>query len=481
MQQNEQGGEDPKTSGTSRNAVFIGVAFLLIAIAALTFRIAVYGDPRLSIGTPDTPSYIDSSRPPLLSWGSFVARRLFTTNVLYKLVSANRRCGRVIVSNPAIGREGTRTIRRCLRNVALLQSLLSIASWLGLALVIARHLRGAFTKLLGASLILFFGFTPQIAEWDSVLSSESLSLSLFFLSLALLIEIVFALRDENGTKTRYFKWIFGVWLLVFALWLFVRDANLYAIPVTVLLSMPAFFIKGFTGRRLALISVLVLIGLFILGLVSSRQSPRWPPSIKNSLETFVYPFPGRVQFLQQNSGMPALGTPAFESWFNAKAPTAFSMFLLTHPGFIVQTMVDNWTIFSLSYTQPYYKLTPTNTPSLSVQLGEWLHAGSGVFYLIDTIVMVAVLIAALSRRTSAATPWAWILSWLYLTAAITLFISFFGDTNGIMRHVFPSLEAFRLLMWLSLLILLDQYMQRSDKPPAGSTSLTASDGPRSGE
>src|SRR5512135_3713381 len=82
---------------TTRYKLLIGLGFCLIAASTLILRARLYGDPRLAIGTLDTQSYIDSSRPPLLSRESFIERRLFTTNILYKIVSTNSACPKVAV------------------------------------------------------------------------------------------------------------------------------------------------------------------------------------------------------------------------------------------------------------------------------------------------------------------------------------------------------------------------------------------------
>ena len=53
-----------------------------------------------------------------------------------------------------------------------------------------------------------------------------------------------------------------------------------------------------------------------------------------------------------------------------------------------------------------------------------------------------------------------------ISAAIfMLLVSYFGDTDGVMRHVFPALEMLRLLMWLSMLVLVDAALQSSGPHP----------------
>ncbi len=453
----------------------VQVAFWAIVLLGCALRLQVYGDPRRALATIDTQSYIDSARAPLLSMEDFAGRRLFTTNLLYKVAQAGSSCDQIAISMPAIGKEAQPEIRPCYAGIALLQALLSTAGWIWLAFALSRHLTSGLGKLLAAVLILLFGLTPQIAEWDNILGSESITLSLFALSFGFLIEIAFAGASQTAKRSGYLKTMYVLWLIFFSLWLFVRDANLYAIPVTVALLLPLLFTE-FKAKRPVLIAVLALTGLFILGLVTSKQSPRWPPSIENSFSTFIDPFPSRVQFLRDHFGMPDPSSAAYQPWFMSHAPTAYTAFLLAHPGFVVTTIGGNWTIFSHSYEQPYFTISRTRIASPLSQFGEVLHPDSGLFYLLDTIVLISFVAAAATSRTTRTITWMWLFAWFYLTAALTLFVSFFGDTGGIMRHVFPSVEDLRLFMWMSLLVLIDGYIRRSDAvSPAPAAMPTGND------
>jgi hypothetical protein len=458
---------DQRTGRATGNTSAIRIAFWAILVLGAILRLLLYGDPRLAVATLDTESYIDSSRASLLSWDILNGPRLFTTNMVYKLISSNSNCSRIpfsMVSMPAIGMETRREIHPCFETIAVLQTILSMVGWLWLAFVVSGHLKAPVAKLLATGILILFAFTPQIAEWDSVLTSESLSLSLFALSLGFLIEIAFCLADEDMRIDGYVKSLVVLWFIFFALWLFVRDTNLIAIPLTLMFLAPIFFSKRSSTKPLILALAILLILLFTLGSLAARQSPRWSIPIKDTLEDWIFPFPARMQFLSEHFAMPAPDSADYKSWFNSRAPTAYTMFLLSHPGFVVTTVINNWFILYTGYMQPYYKLAKTNTASVLLQLGELVHPGSVVFYLFDTIVLVSFWVAALIGRARDRPAWIWELTWLYLTAAITLSLSFLGDSQGVMRHIFPSLEMFRLFLWLSLMVLIDSCIDLFDRP-----------------
>src|SRR5271157_863140 len=172
------------------------ITILALLAVGIWFRVSFYGDLRLSIGMNDTESYINSASAPLFSWQLFAGQRLFTTNLIYKLADNPQGCKLAKISYPTKG--SVRDIQPCFDKIALLQNLLSIFSWCYLAWTASRWLKNPFTKITSVILILAFAYTPQIAEWDSVLSSESLSVSLFVFAFALLQEIAFRVSYRDG-------------------------------------------------------------------------------------------------------------------------------------------------------------------------------------------------------------------------------------------------------------------------------------------
>ena len=211
----------------------------VIIVVAMMLRLYLYGDPRLAIGMGDTTSYIQSSRPPVFSWASLTGRRLFTMNLVYHIfVHDPNNCPQPIIIDPSKQRQANRELQSCFDMIALLQNLLSMIGWSFLAWELSSHIKTSLYKILIIIIILSFAISPQIAEWDSILSSESLTLSLFVICLALLIEIAFQLfGDQTRNKRKIYIMLAG-WLIVFSLWIFVQDANLYFVPITLILLTP---------------------------------------------------------------------------------------------------------------------------------------------------------------------------------------------------------------------------------------------------
>jgi len=441
------------------------ITILCLLAGGIWFRISFYGDLRLSIGMNDTASYISSARAPLLSWQLFAGQRLFTTNLLYKLVNNAQECKLIDISLPTKG--AVREIQPCFDKIALLQNLISIFAWCYLAWTTSRWLKNPFTKIISVILILAFAFTPQIAEWDSILSSESLSVSLFVISFALLQEIAFRVSYKNEPLISAINIILiSSWMVTFTLWIFVRDDHLYAIPITLILLSILLFAKKYRQSKIPIVIIILFFGIFVLGYISAKNSLRathYP--LEHAFTAYIFPFPVRVQFFKE-LGMPDLHVPpnqqtpifppAFQKWFDAQATKTYGLFLIAHPRFVITTMLDQLYYFKFDSIQPYYTI-PIDliTRNTLNGMGEFFHPESNSVYLLNILMLIVLGLASFKHRDSWITSWAWLACWIFLCASITLVVNFFGDTVGVGHHIFPPEEMFRLSMWIFLIIHMD--------------------------
>src|SRR5262249_336007 len=120
----------------------------IVAIYVVTRVVMFVLTPVLT--TPDTPSYAHT--PSLLDIDFWAGFRPWATPLLYKLVPEGDAQG-------------------------VVQSAISTASWVALALVTARSLRTPRLGPFAAALVLFFSLSGWIVAWDTLLLSESLTLS----------------------------------------------------------------------------------------------------------------------------------------------------------------------------------------------------------------------------------------------------------------------------------------------------------------
>jgi hypothetical protein len=438
------------------------IAILIIFAIGIYFRSTWYGDLRLSIANAETDSYINSSRSSIFSWKIFAGQRLFTTNLIYKVANDTAQCPIISYGKPGIGEEDEREIQPCFDKIALLQNYLSMFAWCFLGWMLARWLKNPLVKIIAATVVMTFGFTPQIAEWDSVLSPESLSLSMLAILACIGLEVTLraATAEEPFKTTKDISLLVG-FILLYLLWVFVRDVHLYSIPITILLSLPLFFFKKFRTSKPLYIALAVLTVFFVVGYASardSRRATRYP--LMNSLDAYIWPHPARVEFFRAY-GMPDkeapsyFDSPNYQAWADENAPKAYALFLISHPGFIVTTLWNDMEQLTSDYAQPYFFTDDVKNRDVMLVVGEMVNPDSGVVYLLTLILVFTFIVQAYSVRNTTLSAWAWLAVWFYGIAAATLFISYFGDTAGLRRHIMPSVEMFRLHLWLFVLPFLD--------------------------
>jgi hypothetical protein len=432
------------------------IIILIVLAAGIWFRLAWYGDLRLSIANAETESYITSSRSALFSWELFAGKRLFTTNIIYKMANAEQSCPVTAYSTPAIGVEGYRAIQSCFDKIVILQSLLSIFGWSFLAWTIARHLKSLFTKITITIIIMLFAFTPQIVEWDSILGPEPLAFSLLMISFALLLEIAFRRLDPDISFGSVSDTILITgWIILFLFWVFVRDVHLYVILTSLILFIPLPFLKAFRRSKPLITIILILAGFFILGYLSARDSLRATRDpLVHAFDVYIWPYPQRVEFIK-GFGMPQRESPEFQAWFDANATKTYGLFLVSHPGFVTTTLWENLDQFKSNFIQPYFGTSDIKYRDILLQIGEFVHPETNAVYLLDFILLLALTINAIKYRNTSLVVWSWLAAWFFLASAITLIPSFFGDIGGTRRHIFPSVEMFRLFPWIFLMPFLD--------------------------
>ncbi len=438
------------------------IFILFILAIGIWLRANWYGDLRLSVGNPETGSYIKSSRAPLLSWEIFAGQRLLTTNIIYKTANDAQNCPIKAYSAPALGQEDFRANQPCFDKIALLQNMLAIFGWSFLAWTTAKWMKSSLAKIIAATIVILFGFTPQIAEWESILSPESLSLSIFAITLGLAQETIFRTSTSKiPFKSKIERLLLAGWITTFLLWVFVRDVHLYAIPMTLALIVPVFFIKNYWNTKVPIIMAGILFIFFIIGFVSARDSlraTRYP--VINAIDMYVLPYPERVKFFK-NFDIPERTSPNYQEWADANATKAYGLFLLSHPGFIVTTLWKYIDQFTSDFVQPYFFAPEVKYRETLLILGEVSHPETSAVYLIDIFLLLAMLTQGYKLRTQNLTAWAWLAAWVFSIAAATLFLSFFGDISGTRRHIMPSVEIFRLFLWIFLMPFLDLFLMQS--------------------
>ena len=429
---------------------------LFILVLWGIFRLTVYGDPALSIAGNDTSTYVEASRVPLFSAEMMTGRRLLTTNLLYKVFEPES--GYEIIVNGSL-----ETSRRVLQpgfdRIVILQLILTILGWGTLTWVISSHMKSFLTKILTALVIPAFAFTPQMADWDSILLSESMTFSLFALQFAILIFIVFSLNKDPNAKV--LPWLI-CWGVVYFFWANLRDTNNYVAPILFGLSALTLFTPKFR-RSKALIGVMIFTSiLFILGVVTFQQSGRSLISTINVYISDIFPFPARVEFMK-DLGMPEPETAEFYVWFEENGVSGMVRFLLAHPGYDLEKIVRDFPEAFKEIRQTYFHTPETKLlRARLIAFGETLHPETSAPFSMGMMLLLGILALAFANRTDTIRPWAWLGTFIFVSASIVIIPTILGDTWAINRHALFSTMIFRLSMWLFAIIVMDIALTREN-------------------
>jgi len=412
-------------------------------------RVTLYGDPALSIAGNDTASYIESSQAPLFSKEMITGRRLLTTNLLYKVFEP--RDGYQILVNGSIATT-RRVVQPGFTGIVVAQLFFSIAGWGLLALSISENIKHPLMKILSVVTVLLFAFMPQIADWDSILMSESFTFSLFALQLAILIKLAFSFyKNQNSLNPAYLI----VWAIIFFLWTFLRDTNLFVSFVTA--GMIVILLFSFRFRNnIYLKSILVfVVAILFLGLTTSGNSTRSQVQMVNIYNDDLLRSPASVSTLKK-LGMPAPNSADYQVWFQENAAKSLVKFMIIHPGYPTMKIIKDFPDAFTEIKQTYFKAPElAQGREILMELGNSLHPENTTPVIMDLLLLIGVILLAIKNKNEASQSWAWLGIWLMLTASITLIPTILGDTWAINRHALFSTMIYRLFMWVFPIVIMD--------------------------
>jgi len=439
--------------------------YLAIAVGLSLLRIFTYGSPELSINALDTGSYVNASKQPqIISLSWFTANRSFTLPFIYRILQGDPGYQTIATSEPAIpGSPNHLVFQPGFDRVAVFQWIVSLLSWNLLAFVIYRRMDNPIVGCIGAFLTLAFAFVPQMAEWDRVMMSESLSFSLFAAELALLIELTQrAAHQQLSLSVGNLLMLFG-WVVITFFWIFTRDTNTYSLPLLVI-GILAFILWKRNDQHVLFIGTFIAafsLGLFIFQQYTFRLSQRWLVPVVNNMVTNVFPYSTRVAFFEKR-GMPVspdlLATrgsmeyneitefDSFMDWVKQNGLSAYSNFLLDNPRWAVQSFIHHIQFGFSENLQPYFVPRPHERPAWAMPYGNLLHSTSSSIILMYILMIIALVCSGSSKANEIA--WNGLLIWLFITSLALMFFGYHGEVRSVLRHMMAGVIPMRLAIWL---------------------------------
>jgi hypothetical protein len=351
---------------------------------------------------------------------------------------------------------------------------LSTLAWLWLAWTFARSLKNQWGKLTGFVATLGLSLTPTVQLWNHTVLSESLSISLLVLILALFV------RLSQGWKWQNLFWL----ILLFALWMSFREANAY---IAIFIAF-ALLVMGFVRRTFRVYWLLTFfIGaafLFNYQLSSAYGLPRWALPLAEVITHRILPNQEYLEYFSEN-GMPV--TPElmalsgqnainnnyaiintnelkkFSRWLFNDARNVYVKFLLTHPVYtITSPLMDIKALLGYDYLEGFH--IPDYTPALPEQVNGLLYPVGWFWPYLWGLLLPTGFILATNLRTKERVYWI-IVAFLLLSLP-QLYLIWHGDALDVERHAVVMNIQFHLgILWL-VIFYLDTMLTKTPRTAA---------------
>lgn len=380
--------------------------------------------------TDDTPSYVRASKTPF--WNVEAQIRAPTYPILIGISGGN------------------------LRTTAIVQTVFSILSWGFLAYALSRKLQTRLFSIITFVGILIFSLDKHIIGWDTVIQTESLSISL----MCVLIGLWAFSKQVPGW------WRLTSIFLISLLWAFTRDTNAYLLLlVGLFLLLIALFQQ--ISRRYIILSVGFGI-IFILSYMSFTNGGRWIYPFQNVLAKRILNNSQSIDFFAK-CGMPVTPSlltfanarntvinkaltndPSFSDyrvWRDAKGRSCYMSWLLSTP---VITLVEPLLAFNEIMEFPEIDRFFQNkfVPVLPVQLSSLIYPEGialGMWIVSILLQSIGLILIKPNDRTI----------WILLALGSVLlyphvFIIYHGDTNDLSRHAITASVQLFFGFWLTI-------------------------------
>lgn len=433
-------------------------------------RIRCYGPMNDSVAAHDTESYFTAAEASFPSLEFFEQMRSATVPLFYRIINPTLEHELTLISEPYFQTEPELAIQPGTERIIRAQTILSIVCWALFVLSICSSLKHWLPKAAAALILCAFAFVPQVADWDSILLSESLSFSLFALMLALLLKII-----PNGKPKRISDWFWCVLFLISAaLWVFTRDTNSYFLLLTaILLTLTGILWWVVRGQMTIplLITSFLLIGLFIFQQKTFNMSERWMLPFLNNMTTNVFPYPERVEYFE-SEGMPVdaellkqtgsaeyneiYEQELFMKWARRFGLETYQKFLLTNPFWTVLQVTNNLDVFFEENIQPFFYGQEDEKPRWAESVGNLLHPLSAGVILIDLLLFCTLTGLAIHGGNDETKRWLVFCGILFIGGGVMMAFSYLGEVRSIWRHVLSGVLSLRLGLWVMLIAIWDQ-------------------------
>ncbi len=404
---------------------------------------------------PDTGSYIRTAQLHLLSLDFWTAERPPIIPLLFKVAGND------------------------FNRIAQFQQIFSLIAWLVLAASVISVVKLRWLRVIAFAVVLGFSLADDLHFWNSMILSESFSISLFVITIAVWLQVINRLPQIMRLTVIKQLAVAGLVLGITGFWAITRDTNMYF-----MLGVAGFLLIGvlLNWKTLKLFLITLMAGcLLLFGLqnFSADEGQRWilpfynvlgQRILKQEAATSYFIAQGMPDHNQIRAGagqfgdyflyQQGRGLRALREWTPTKGKSTYMRYLLAHPIESLRAPLEQiHAIYQIDRNLRHY--SPLS------EIPAWQSFISDVFYprrlwfeifcLLGGVIVLAALVTKKLKRTHL------VPIVLLLLAYPVSFLVWHGDAMELERHSLNIALQWRLAIWLFVIFTVDSLPSRQSR------------------
>jgi len=438
----------PRRAAIAAVAVFMGLE-LGYAIWAGFIATGRFG-PRVGFG-PDSVVYLTAARAPVWSHRFLAGPGPFGFLLLAKVSARN------------------------LRAIVIAQTIVAVGAWSLLATTVTSVLRSPAARWLALVSILGLGVSPMVLQWNAFITTESVSISLLCVVIALGLRLV-----VRGTRRDLVWFVAGS-----AAFAFTRDTNALVIGVIALVGFATAIRPAARVRGLVVGVTGLALALGATSLANAADPPRWYWPVGETVSIRLLADPGARAYLvkhgfpldAQTRDLPqryiyivedvvrGRAYAPMRAWLRADGRRVYLNFLLSHPGYTLRRPFDDRGRFFDPGVDVYgivYRVQPRGVFGLLGGLATPTGVPGIELWALAVALALGWCVARGRRRSLAAC-----IALVLVLAVAGFYAAWHGDALEADRHALTSAVQLRLALWIGVAFVLDLLLARSGASAVG--------------